>query len=182
MNSAVALSLINMEYSHLRSSLGFRPLWRNDERREPRSTVYPIESLAALGSRVNARAARGESFSKPGSEVGHDFDRSQGPYSRGMPLCNVSFLLRPTHFEYVCVRVRARYVRRRDHPAVWYADRRQRLPSSRYSQGGPEKVEISSRSVFFDEVQPTFPWRKFQPSLNYRAAPRYRPRASCVQM
>lgn len=51
----------------------------------------------------------------------------------------------------------ARYVRRRDHPAVWYADHRQ---TSIVSQGGPEKVEISSRSVFFDERPADFPLAK----------------------
>lgn len=81
------------------------------------------ENSAALGSRVNARAARGESFSKPGSEVGHDFDRSQGPYSRGTPLRSVSFLLRLAHLAAcactcmcVCVCIRVRSASRCDHP------------------------------------------------------------------
>jgi len=81
--------------------------------------------------RVNARAAWGESFSKSGSEVGHDFDRSQGPYSRGTPLCSVSFLLRPTHrTAYTCTPLRS--------SGTWYANCRTYCLD--FSTGWPRKA------------------------------------------
>lgn len=74
---------------------------RRKERRRGQDGIERALAVAAVNAPTTRRHE--EKVSKAGSEVGHDFDRSQGPYSRGTVFRGAStvYQLRPCRWDQV---------------------------------------------------------------------------------